>query len=127
MNAATDGGIDPDDEVRVLLIDDDPVVAQAVRPRLELDGYRVQVAHESEEAVRLAGGERPDLILDVAMPRAPGRTVLEALRARSATDHIPVVVISSSGDRHQAAALWLGVLDSLMRRRSPARERSGRD
>jgi DNA-binding response OmpR family regulator len=124
MNSATVGGIDSSDEVTILLIDDDPVVAQAVKPRLELDGYRVQVASDSEEAVRMAGRERPDLIfLDIGMPRLRGRTVLETLRSRSVTRRIPIVVVSRSGERQRLDGLEFGALDSLMRRRSPGPER----
>jgi DNA-binding response OmpR family regulator len=124
MNSATVGGIDPNDEVTILLIDDDPVVAQAVKPRLELDGYRVQVARDSEEAVRMAGRERPDLIiLDIGMPRLRGRTVLETLRSGSVTRRIPIVVVSRSGESRRLDGLELGALDSLMRRRSPGPER----
>lgn len=124
MNSATVGGIDPNDEVTILLIDDDPVVAQAVKPRLELDGYRVQVARNSEEAVRMAGRERPDLIfLDIGMPRLRGRTVLETLRSGSVTRRIPIVVMSRSGESPRLDGLELGALDFLMRRRSPGPER----
>lgn len=112
------------DEVTVLLIEDDPVVAGAVRPRLELDGYRVHVAGDSEQGVRMARREHPDLIfLDIAMPRLRGRTVLQTLRAGAGTSGIPVVVVTRSSQRELTEGLELGALDSLMRRRTPGPER----
>ncbi len=120
MKKATPNVSDSSDEVTVLLIEDDPVVAQAVGPRLELDGYRVRVAVDSEQGVRMAGRDRPDLIfLNIGMPKLRGHSVLQALRSGASTRRIPIVVVSRSGGRDLTDDLELGALDSVMRRRSP--------
>lgn len=91
----------------VFLVDDDANdVAVAMRAfRMQgLDG-RVRVFRDGAELLdhvdRIGVGERsPRLILlDLKMPRVDGRAALRALRERSATRFVPVVVVSSS-DRH---------------------------
>ena len=86
-------GATPDD-VRVLFVEDDAAVAQMYKLKLELDGYRVEVAGDGEIALQMARASMPDLIfLDIRLPKLGGLEVLEALRADPHTSTVPVVIL----------------------------------
>src|SRR6266567_7528525 len=59
-------------------------------------GYHVITAADGEEGLRLARENKPDLvILDLMLPKLPGREVLRELRSRPETASIPVMIVSS--------------------------------
>jgi len=83
---------------RVLVADDEPYVVLAISEVLEGLPASVLTAHDGEEALRLARGERPDLILlDVKMPGLDGFQVATALKKDPATAGIPLVFFSALG------------------------------
>ena len=78
---------------RALLADDSKVFRACTRELLRDRGFEVIEAATGEEALRLAGAERPELlILDGLMPALSGFNVLERLRA-DAPDYRPVVFL----------------------------------
>jgi CheY-like chemotaxis protein len=82
------------EELKALLVEDDPAVAAAYKYKLERDGYRVSVA-TAREAVLAALEEAPDLIfLNVMLPGPDAALVLDLLRADEGTRHLPVVVLT---------------------------------
>lgn len=105
------------DEVQVLFIEDDPTVAQMYKLKLELDGYRVTMAKDGEEGLRLATENPPDIIfLDIRLPKMDGFAVLEALRATEQTKEVPVVILSNYGERELVErGLTLGALEYLIK------------
>ena len=65
----------------ILFADDNRNIREYCRASLEHDGYRVVVAADGQEAIRVFAEETPDLaILDISMPRATGLEVLERIR-----------------------------------------------
>lgn len=97
--------------IRVLLVDDHPLVRDGVRMRLEATG-RIRVAGEADgaqQALALAEALRPDLVLtDIRMPEASGLHLAELFRRRH--PGIRVVVLSMHCDReYLRRALDLGV------------------
>ena len=103
--------------VSILLVEDNPGDANLVREALLEHGVQGEllVAGDGETAIRLIDDlDRdatgcPDLVvLDLNLPKRPGREVLEHMRASSACRHIPVVILSSSDserDREETARL----------------------
>jgi two-component system, OmpR family, response regulator MprA len=86
MNAS---GRDP----RVLVVEDDEDIAQALQRSLRLEGYEVRVATDGEAALESAGAFQPDLvILDLGLPRLDGMEVARRLRAR---DDVPILVLTA--------------------------------
>jgi DNA-binding response OmpR family regulator len=85
------------DRVPVLLVaDDDEDILALVQLRLSRSGFEVIVARDGEEALRLTQERLPDLaVLDWMMPKSSGLDVLRAIRAHSATAHIPVVLLTA--------------------------------
>jgi CheY-like chemotaxis protein len=66
---------------RVLVVDDEPEVRNAVRLGLELMGYSIETASDGVEGVARAESWRPDVVLlDLAMPRMGGLRALELIR-----------------------------------------------
>jgi CheY-like chemotaxis protein len=99
---------------RVLLVDDDPEIIEAIRYALESRGYRIFIARDGNQGLAMAESEDPDLvILDMMMPKRSGFLVLEKLRR---TREVPVRVImitANEGSRHKAYAEMLGVDDYI--------------
>jgi DNA-binding response OmpR family regulator len=86
-----------DDRGATVLVadDDDDVLALVVR-RLERDGYEVITARDGAEALRLAQENLPDLaVLDVMMPHLTGYEVTRQLRQETATERIPVILLTA--------------------------------
>jgi CheY-like chemotaxis protein len=82
--------------LHILLVEDDPAVAGMYKLKLEMDGYRVSVAGDGEEGLRIAREHKPQLIfLDVRLPKMDGMSVLEAMRGDDRTRHIPVLILSN--------------------------------
>jgi DNA-binding response OmpR family regulator len=85
-----------DPRVKILVIDDDTSMLALVKRELEKAGYLVLLAEDGIVGGRLALSASPDLILvDVHMPYLSGYELVEALKADSATWHIPVVFLTS--------------------------------
>jgi DNA-binding response OmpR family regulator len=105
------------DEVRVLFVEDDPTVAQMYRLKLELDGYKVIMAKDGEEGLRLANEVNPDLVfLDIRLPKVDGFAVLEGLRGNDQTRNVPVVILSNYGEQELVErGLKLGALEYLIK------------
>jgi CheY-like chemotaxis protein/DNA-binding CsgD family transcriptional regulator len=84
----------------VLVVDDEPDLRELVRINLSLDGHRVLLAADGDEALRVVHERPPDLIvLDVLMPRRDGWAVLGALKAEDpARSQIPVLMLTAMAD-----------------------------
>ncbi|MGH7128077.1 MAG: response regulator [Planctomycetaceae bacterium] len=85
---------------RILLVDDEDEVREALRVGLEQQGYEVLCARDGNEALMRAERDAPDLIvLDIVMPRRTGFAVLDRLRTSPARS-LPVVMITGNADPH---------------------------
>ena len=85
--------------MRILVVDDDAGVRQAVGRALAFEGYDVTQAGDGSEALRLVAVERPDaMVLDVVMAEVGGLEVCRELRA--AGDDLPILVLTA---RHTVA------------------------
>jgi CheY-like chemotaxis protein len=85
------------DKPKILVADDEPGVRLTVSRMLEKE-YVVLEAVNGEEAVDIAQGQKPDLILmDLIMPKMDGYTACSKIRANPATKAIPVVILTAVG------------------------------
>ncbi|MFF5259786.1 response regulator transcription factor [Actinomadura viridis] len=86
---------------RILIVDDEPAVREALAGSLEFEGYQVGEAADGVMALEQVDRRPPDLVvLDVLMPRMDGLTTCRRLRARGAT--MPVLMLTARdmvGDR----------------------------
>ena len=80
--------------MRILVVDDEPAVREAVDRALRLQGYETELAADGAEALDALAARAPDaLVLDVMMPRVDGLEVCRRLRA--AGDRTPVLVLTA--------------------------------
>jgi two-component system, OmpR family, copper resistance phosphate regulon response regulator CusR len=80
--------------LRLLIVEDEPKVAQALREGLESESYSVAVATNGEDGFFLANSEPFDLlILDVMLPGRSGIDILSAMRRKGM--HIPVLLLTA--------------------------------
>lgn len=92
-----------EDRRRILVIDDDPEVRQLVRIMLTRVGMDVIDAETVSKGVRsLANPPLPDLVLlDLMLPGESGMDFLRQVRARSAFNAMPIIVLSALVDPNQ--------------------------
>jgi len=98
----------------ILLADDDEMIVDVLRYRLEAEGYTVIVARDGEEALQLALSAAPDLVLlDVMMPRMQGWEVCRELRRTSA---VPILMLTARGEEmDRVLGLELGADDYVIK------------
>jgi len=85
-------------QAKILVVDDDPDILEAISAVLESHSYQVVTARDGEEGLSKLKEERPDLmILDLLMPRMDGFAVLKELQdpRRSKYSNIPVLILTS--------------------------------
>jgi two-component system response regulator MprA len=79
---------------RIVVVDDDEALRNAVRRALRLEGYDVDLAADGEEALARLGGMTADLVvLDVLMPGVDGITVCR--RLRESGDRTPILMLTA--------------------------------
>jgi DNA-binding response OmpR family regulator len=99
---------------RILLVDDDVEIIEAMRYALESKGYAISVARDGNQGLALAEREDPDLvILDMMMPKRSGFLVLERLRRTRPVPVRVIMITANEGSRHKAYAEMLGVDDYI--------------
>ncbi|AAV94327.1 response regulator [Ruegeria pomeroyi] len=83
---------------RVLLIEDEPNIAEAIRFLLSRDGWQVETHADGADAVDIITTALPDLvILDVMLPGKSGMDILRELREQAATQDLPVLMLTARG------------------------------
>jgi len=99
---------------KILVIDDEPAIAQLIKINLEADGYEVDTALDGMEGIEKAKASPPDVItLDVLMPGMNGFQVMELLKKNPGTADIPVIFISIVEGPQKDRGFHLGAVDFL--------------
>jgi len=89
----------------VLVVDDDPDIAQLVRMQLENNGYRVLTARQGHKALERVREDQVDLIvLDRLLPDTDGLTILDELKSNPSTAQIPTIMLTIVEDDGEAMA-----------------------
>jgi two-component system alkaline phosphatase synthesis response regulator PhoP len=103
---------------KVLVVDDDVKTVELVRLYLNRDGYKVFVAYDGNDAIRLANESHPDLIvLDLMLPGCNGLEVCRTLRDKS---EVPIIMLTArSTEDDRLAGLNLGADDYVTKPFSP--------
>lgn len=84
---------------KILIVDDNPGIREAVQVTLALDGYHFTVAENGRQALALAFSERPDLVvLDLMMPEMDGLECCRTLKSSLATRSIPIILLTAEDD-----------------------------
>ncbi len=84
----------------LLLIEDDKIMRENTAEMLELAGYKVLVARDGREGVKVALAKKPELILcDIMMPELDGHGVLSELSATTETSDIPFIFLTAKAEK----------------------------
>jgi len=102
----------------VLIVDDEPRIAEIARDYLERAGFRTTTAADGAEAIQLVRARRPDLIvLDLGLPRVDGLDVVRTLRK---TSNVPIIILTARVDEDdKLTGLELGADDYVTKPFSP--------
>jgi len=99
----------------ILVVDDEPDVAQLLSLILKTDGYNVLVAVDGQEALERARKEAPDLILlDVMLPKLDGYRVARMLKFDENYKHIPIIMLTAKiQEKDKKTGMEMGADDYL--------------
>src|SRR6186997_1372568 len=102
----------------ILVVDDEPRIAEICRDYLTRAGFRVTVAGNGADALALARTKKPDLVvLDLGLPEVDGLDVTRALRKHS---NVPIIMLTARVDESdKLIGLELGADDYLTKPFSP--------
>lgn len=109
---------------RILVVEDEPALREAVKLKLERRGYIVDDAETGEKGLELLKEHRPDLVwLDMLLPGINGMEVLRTIRANPEYADLKVIVVSvSSGEERIKEMLRLGAIDYIVKSNYPLDE-----
>jgi two-component system OmpR family response regulator len=101
--------------MRILLVEDDLPLAEALTTLLDGAGYAVDLVHDGLSAELLIGAERFDLvILDLNLPEKDGLSVLRSVRARK--NPVPILILTARGaPDERVVGLDLGADDYMVK------------
>lgn len=90
--------------LKVLVVDDNPLIADAVGMMVEDIGHEFQAAHNGQDALELAKQYRPDaILLDIGLPGMDGYDVCRAFRQDPSFEHITIIAQTGWGQERDKA------------------------
>ena len=97
---------------RILIVEDEPTLADAMRYGLEREGFRCSVANDGSIALSRYEADKPDLVLlDLMLPGVPGEDVCRAIRKSGST---PIIIVSAkTSEVDRVLGLELGADDYI--------------
>ncbi|MCT2558087.1 phosphate regulon transcriptional regulator PhoB [Tsuneonella sp. YG55] len=106
---------------KLLLVEDDPALAELLEYRFANEGYSVRVTADGDEALLLAAEDAPDLIiLDWMIEGTSGIEVCRRLRRTKGTAHVPIIMLTArEGEDDKIRGLETGADDYLTKPFSP--------
>lgn len=84
-------------DIRLLVVDDEPDLCEILKFNLETEGYKVDTANSGEEALQMDVAAYSLLLLDVMMGGMSGFAVARRLKADPATSRIPIIFLTAKG------------------------------
>jgi len=81
---------------KILIVEDDSLIAKVYKTRLEADEHEVRVAGDGEAGLKMLLAEKPDLLLlDLMIPKVSGVEVMEGIQKTPSLKGLPVLVYSN--------------------------------
>lgn len=103
-----------DDMIRILVVDDEETLCEALRFNLEAEGYAVDTASSAEEALALDLTAYSLILLDIMMGDISGTQLASILKKREATAHIPIIFCTAKdAEDDMVGGLELGADDYI--------------
>lgn len=82
---------------KILIVEDDQIVANIYRNKLAVEGYQVEVTLDGESGLKLMRTFRPDaIVLDLMLPKMSGVEVIRQIRSEGEFSKLPIVVFSNT-------------------------------
>ncbi len=102
---------------KILIVEDEPVLQDALNTAFTTGGYEVIKAMDGEEGIRMALEQKPDLVLlDLILPKKNGFEVLESIKKDVATKDIPVLMLTNLEESSEVMkAIELGAQGYLVK------------
>jgi DNA-binding response OmpR family regulator len=106
---------------RILVVEDDPDIANLIRRYLQRGGFEVDVRASGRDALTAVGSSPPDLLLlDLMLPQMSGQDVCRTLRADPKTASIPIIMVTARAEEtDRIVGLELGADDYIAKPFSP--------
>ena len=106
----------PDTRRRVLLVEDEADIAEAMSYQLERAGLSVKIAKTGEEGLELARRGVDLVLLDLNLPDMDGLEVCRLIRRQTATAHVPIIIVSARVDEvDRVLGLEMGADDYVIK------------
>jgi len=101
-------------ELKILVVDDEREIVNALKIYLESDNYKVIEAYTGDGAIRALRSEVPDLILlDLMLPDITGYEVCNMIKKDPLTRSIPIIMLTGVGETGRIAGMELGANDYI--------------
>ena len=110
---------------KILIIEDDVVLARMYSKKFEYDGYEVVAAYSGGEGLTAAPREKPDcILLDIMMPGVDGFLVIKTLKQAPETRDIPIIILTNLGTSEIfiEEAKRLGIKDYLVKYKTGSKD-----
>ncbi len=92
---------------KILIIEDDQIVANVYRNKLAVEGYRTEIAPDGENGLKIMRTLKPDLIvLDLMLPKMSGVDVIHEIRGESEFSKLPIIVFSNTYLTNMIQQAW---------------------
>src|SRR3990167_8665596 len=102
---------------KILMVDDDKMLIDMYKERLELAGYQVEISRDGEEGLAKVHEVKPDIVLlDIMMPKVNGYEALASIKIDPATKDTPVIILSAlMRDINKSKAIESGADDYIIK------------
>jgi DNA-binding response OmpR family regulator len=106
---------------RVLVVEDDPDIAQLVAHYLEKAGFTTEIASSGRDALSSVAAQPPDLlVLDLMLPQVDGLEICRVVRGNTATAGVPIIMLTARAEESdRIVGLEIGADDYLAKPFSP--------
>jgi two-component system alkaline phosphatase synthesis response regulator PhoP len=108
-------------EASILIVEDEPDIAELIRFHVEREGYRAQTVHSGRIALEVIQRDPPSLVvLDLMLPDLDGLEVCRRLKWENDTRRIPILIVSAKGEESDiVTGIELGADDYVTKPFSP--------
>jgi DNA-binding response OmpR family regulator len=92
---------------KILIIEDDPLVANIYGNKFTVDHFKVEIAGDGDAGFALVNSFKPDaILLDLMIPKTSGLDLLKKIRAQAGLENLPVIVFSNTYLSNMVQEAW---------------------